>query len=152
MKNMWVSQNQYNMDREYMAKEVFIQTLSDYTAMEVSMQRLCVSDHMTLKDLKKIVTFYLGMAVQTKMYSLPGEKAAVEALQALDGELSLQIYEMYRDNLPPVSDDAKYGTMELEVLLLEKTRDLNNTMTQMLNEAGVDNDEDTEDEDEDEEE
>ena len=117
-------------------------------AMEESMQRLCVSDY-TSTDLTKIATFYLDMVVQTKIYSHRGETAAVEALQALDGNVSLKIYDMYRENLQPVSDDPKYGTMELEVLLLEKTRDFNNTMTRMFEEAGVDlndYDEDTEDE------
>ena len=72
-------------------------------------------------DYLDTVHVYLQTVVNTKMYSPDGDDNAAWALHALDGDVAMRIYEMYREHLPVISD-IPLSFMEREIQMLEKTR------------------------------
>jgi hypothetical protein len=67
-----------------------------------------------------IVHVYLQTIVDSKKYSHDGEYKAALALWVLDGDVAMRIYEMYREQLPVMSEIPHYA-MEREIQKLEKT-------------------------------
>jgi hypothetical protein len=66
------------------------------------------------------VHVYLQTVVNTQKYSHDGDANAALALWALDNDVAMRIYEIYRKDLPVTSENPQYA-MECEIQKLEKT-------------------------------
>ena len=66
------------------------------------------------------VHVYLQTVVDTQMYSRDGDDNAALALFVLDDAVVMRIYQMYRNELPVVSEIPQYA-MEREIKKLETT-------------------------------
>ena len=66
------------------------------------------------------VHVYLQTVVDTQVYSRDGDANAALALWVLDDAVAMRIYQMYRKELPVVSEIPQYA-MEREIKKLETT-------------------------------